>query len=160
MQIIELTPEQRRVIEAGHDGPVPVVDPATQQRYVLIAQEHFERVQRLLELPLPAAHEPSPKIAPLMLQSMRAYWRELPRLRGLGSRSRRWVAYHADEQVGFGRTQAEVYQACFRRGLRRGEFYVGFLDADPEGVPPWGTLQGDRSAYESENAGEPSPEVR
>jgi hypothetical protein len=32
MQVIELTSEQRRVIEAGHDGPVPVVDPATHAR--------------------------------------------------------------------------------------------------------------------------------
>jgi hypothetical protein len=63
---------------------------------------------------------------------------------GLPCRSRQWVAYHGDERVGFGKTQTEVYQECFRRGLQRGEFYVGKLKADLEGLPPWGTLQSDR----------------
>ncbi len=40
------------------------------------------------------------------------------------------------------------YQECFRRGLKHEEFYVGPLEADPDGLPPWGTLEGDRSLYE------------
>jgi len=35
-----------------------------------------------------------------------------------------WVAYHGDQQLGIGRTQTELYQACFQRGLKRGEFHV------------------------------------
>ena len=37
------------------------------------------------------------------------------------------------------RTDVEAYRECFRRGLESGEFYVGKLKADPEGIPPWGT---------------------
>ena len=32
-------------------------------------------------------------------------------------------------------------QESFRRGLRRGQFSVGRLEVDPDGVPPWGTVQ-------------------
>ena len=46
------------------------------------------------------------------------------------------------------RSDVEAYQECFRRGLKHGEFYVGMLEADPDGIPPWGTFEGDRSLYE------------
>ncbi len=35
-----------------------------------------------------------------------------------------WVAYHGDQQLGIARSSTELYQACFRRGLKRGEFHV------------------------------------
>jgi hypothetical protein len=35
-----------------------------------------------------------------------------------------WVAYHGDQQLGIARTATELYQACFQRGLKRGEFHV------------------------------------
>ena len=37
----------------------------------------------------------------------------------------------------------------FRRGLNRGEFFVGKLEAEPDGIPPWGTFESDRSLYEA-----------
>ncbi len=66
----------------------------------------------------------------------------------LESKTRQWVAYHGDERIGFGRTDVDAYQECFRRGLQRGEFFVAMIEADPEGIPPWGTLEGDWSLYE------------
>jgi hypothetical protein len=35
-----------------------------------------------------------------------------------------WVAYHGDQQLGIARSSTELYQACFQRGLKRGEFHV------------------------------------
>jgi hypothetical protein len=35
-----------------------------------------------------------------------------------------WVAYHGDQQLGIARSSTELYQACFQRGLKRGEFQV------------------------------------
>ena len=46
---IELTNEQRRVLQTGPSQPVDVVDPATRQRYVLLAREQYERVRSVVE---------------------------------------------------------------------------------------------------------------
>ena len=55
-----------------------------------------------------------------------------------------------DEHVAIARSQVDAYQECFRRGLQRGEFSVGWLRADPEGIPPWGSVRGsDWSFYRS-----------
>lgn len=157
---LQLTEQQRQAIEAQRGRPVEVVDPVTSRVYVLVAAEMYERVRDVMEEAAPlSAAEPSPLIAPQMLRSQQAFWRDLPGLHKLKSRKRQWVGYHGDERVGFGKTQTEVYQQCFRRGLQRGEFYVGKLEADPEGLPPWGTLQSDWSLYEAteEEEGETPP---
>src|SRR6266508_915777 len=138
MTTIELTDEQRHAVQIEPGKPVDVIDPATKEAYVLLAREQYERVRSLLEQPMPAAAlEPHPGVTPIMLQSQQAYWRELPGLLKEKSRKRQWVAYHGDERIAFGRTDIEIYQECLRRGLKRGEFYVGELEADPEDLPPW-----------------------
>jgi hypothetical protein len=76
-----------------------------------------------------------PEIPPGIRRSMEAYWRDLPQLLPLKSRKRRWVAYHGEERVAFGRGQWELYDECFRRGLREEEFFVGPLEQDYQ--PPW-----------------------
>ncbi len=61
MTNIELTNEQLRALHAEPGKPIDLVDPATQQRYVLLAREQYERVRPLLEggneqvLPPPAS---------------------------------------------------------------------------------------------------------
>jgi hypothetical protein len=158
MPKIELTDAQRQAIQADPGRPVDVVDPATQQRYVLLAREQYDHVGPLLEQHSPpAAPEPPASIAPEMLRSMQAYWRELPELLKCKSKARRWVAFHGDDRVGFGKSQTELYQECLRRGWQRGEFYVGRLEADPEGIPPWGTLEGEWSLFEVGEADEGAP---
>ena len=58
-------------------------------------------------------------------------------------------------RVAVRRSDVEAYQECFRRGLNRGEFYVGKLKADPDGIPPWGTFESDWSLYEATDPDEP-----
>jgi hypothetical protein len=141
--IIELTPEQRQTVEKGE--PVRLVDAVTRETLVLMKAEVYERLGGVLPRD---AEEPPAGINPQMLRSMQAYWRDLPELLKVKRNRGRWVAYHGDERVGLGKTQTEMYQQCFRRGLQRGEFYVGKIETDPDGIPPWGTFQSDWSLYE------------
>jgi len=90
----------------------------------------------------------------MMLLSQQAFWRDLPGLLKRKWGRRRFVAYHGDQRIGFVRTQTELYQECFRRGLQRGEFYVGLLE-EREG-PPWGTTVLERSLYEFTDAPPPA----
>ncbi|MFL5342981.1 MAG: hypothetical protein ACJ8F7_22850 [Gemmataceae bacterium] len=69
-----------------------------------------------------------------MRRSMEAYWRDLPAL--LKSRYRgQWVAYHGNERVGFARTQGDLVEECYRRGLAHEEFWVDRVE--PLHQPPW-----------------------
>lgn len=78
--------------------------------------------------------EPFEEVPPGILRSQRAFWRELPDL--LRTRRKgRWVAYHGDERVGFGHTQADLYRECIRRGYRTNEVFVALVE--PHDVPPW-----------------------
>ena len=61
-------------------------------------------------------------VAPMINRSQEAFRRDLPEL--LKNRYGQWVAYHAEERIGFGGTQTELYEECFRRGLERDEFVV------------------------------------
>jgi len=62
---------------------------------------------------------------PMIQKSIDAFRRDLPEL--LKTHPGKWVAYHGDERVGFGKTETGLYQACFRRGLTRDDFIVGFV---------------------------------
>jgi hypothetical protein len=149
--MIELTPEQRQAVEQGK--PVRVIDPSANGPLVVMRADVYERFADLLPPPM---HEPPPGIDPLTLRSMQAFWRDLPELLRNKRNKGKWAAYHGDERVGVGKSQTEMYQECFRRGLQRGEFYVGRIDTDD--TPPWGPTQGDWSLYEFRDAGEPPPE--
>jgi hypothetical protein len=145
--MIELTPEQLRAVQQGE--PVRVTDPSTPDPLVVMRADIYERVADILP---PPSHDPPADIDPQLLRSMQAFWRDLPELLKLKSKSRQWVAYRGDERVAFGGDDLEVYQACFARGLKRGEFYVGWIK--PDDTPPWGTVQGDWSLYEVTDVGE------
>ena len=70
---------------------------------------------------------------PLMVvRSRQAFLRDLPQL--LHERPRQWVAYHGDEQLGFAKTRAELYQACLGQGLNREDFLVCSIE------PPMDTM--------------------
>ena len=85
----------------------------------------------------------------MILRSQQAFWRDLPGLLLDRRNDRKWAAYHGDERVTITRSKVDACQECLRRGLDRGEFYVGKLDAHPDGIPPWGTIEGDRSLHEA-----------
>ena len=76
------------------------------------------------ELPPSAASSSPPAcdILPGIAASQAAFRRDLPEL--LKKRPRQWVAYHADEQIGFARSPFELYEKCFRLGFQEEEFVV------------------------------------
>jgi hypothetical protein len=62
--------------------------------------------------------------SPLTSQSIDAFYRDLPEL--LEQHNGKWVAYHGDKCIGVGPTETELYQKCFRLGLKEDEFAVLF----------------------------------
>jgi hypothetical protein len=144
MTPIHLTPEQSKAIESSGEQSPRALDPRTNTAYVLLRAELFERARPVLDH-FPRSELCAP-IAPLMLRSQKAFWRDLPELLTLKSKKRQWIAYNGDQRVAFGATDVEVYQECLGRGLQRGEFYVGIIKEHE--TPPWGTPEGDLSLYE------------
>jgi hypothetical protein len=143
--MVILRPEQRRAIGDAGDRPVPIVDPVTHDAYVLVRAHVYAR---LATIPQPPSHQPNPDIPPLILRSQQAFWQNLPDLLKNKRNRGKWAAYHRTERVALTGSDLEAYQECLRRGFERGEFYVGRVEADPDGTPPWGTFEGDWSLYE------------
>jgi hypothetical protein len=141
--MIELKPEQRQAMAEGQ--PVRIVDPETHDAYVLFRAADYARLEGALPRPV---EEPPTGIAPGILRSMQAFWRDLPELLKHRRNRGKWAAYHGEERVAIRKSDVDAYQECFRRGLKHDEFYVGWLKEDPEGIPPWGTLEGDWTFYE------------
>jgi hypothetical protein len=147
MASIRLTDEQLQAIERSGEQPLTAIDPRTNTAYVLIRADVYRDAASLLDqAPPPRSRESAGQVAPIMLQSQQAFWRELPELLKLKSRKRQWVAYHGNERVTVGRTDVEVYQECLRRGLRRGEFYVASIGE--RDTPPWAVEPIEESLYE------------
>jgi hypothetical protein len=141
--MIELNPEQRQAMTQGQ--PVRIIDPETQDAYVLFRAADYARLEGALPRPV---EEPPSGIAPGILRSQQAFWQDLPELLKHRRNRGKWVAYHAEERVAIMRSEVDAYQECFRRGLKHEEFYVGKVEADPDGIPPWGMFEGDWSLYE------------
>jgi hypothetical protein len=150
--LIELNPEQRQAAAQGE--AVRIVDPLTRDAYVLVRAEVYARLTAMQQR---KAAQPDPEIPPLVLRSQQAFWQDLPELLNDHRNHGKWVAYHGAERVAFSRSDVEAYQECFRRGLKHEEFYVGRLEADPDGVPPWGTLEADWSLFEVTERVPPNP---
>lgn len=153
---IELTEEQKRAV--GQGCPLEVVDPDTVRTFVVLPLEQYQRVRSFLETGTDQAGVASP-IPPGIRRSQEAYWRDLPGLLKRKSRTRRWVAYHGDECIGFAATSAELYQECMqRRGLREDEFYVDRLEPRP--LPPWEAEECESPFGHGEEVAEPRPSPR
>jgi hypothetical protein len=150
--MIELNAEQRQAMAKGE--PVQIVDPSTHDAYVLVRADVYERLSG--ELPRPVG-QPNPAIPPGVLRSQQAFWHDLPELLKKKRNRGKWAAYHGSERVAIGRTDVEAYQECVRRGLKDEEYYVGKLEADPDGIPPWGTYHSDWSLYEVTDETPPEP---
>jgi hypothetical protein len=146
---LQLTEQQRQYV-AEHQGPtIEVIDPETQQTYVLIAREQFEKVCPVLDDPTPKAHA----VSPARLRSQQAFWRELPELLRQKRLHRQWVCYHLDMRIGTARDNAELYKICQKLGIKRGDFYVGCIVDQP---PPWEPFDLEESLFETEEITEPS----
>ena len=68
------------------------------------------------------------EVAPMTERSQAAFRRDLPEL--LKTHSRQWVAYRGDERIGFGRTQFEMYDECYRHGWQEEEFVVRCIESE------------------------------
>ena len=51
----------------------------------------------------------------------------------------KWVAYHGDERIGIHRDPDFLYRECYRRGIGKGEFFVGHIIARSQ--PPWAEIE-------------------
>jgi len=129
--MIELNPEQRQAV--AHGEPVCIIDPSTHDTYILVRAEVYARLAAVQQR---SAEQPDPEIPPLVVSSQQEFWQNLPELLKEKRNHGKWVAYHGGERVALERSDVEAYQACFRRGLKRGEFYLTKLEADPDGIPP------------------------
>ena len=115
-----LTPEQRQLIEQAGTQPVRIEDPETQQSYVLIRADLYERVRVILEprsvldLEVPDG----------VRRSQEAFFRDLPTLLEDRKLRGKWVAYHGQERVKVGRSETEVLRECLRRGLQPDQYDV------------------------------------
>ncbi len=75
------------------------------------------------------------EVTPMIERSQAAFRRDLPEL--LKTHYRQWIAYRGNERIGFGRTQFEMYEACYRRGLQDDEFVVRSIEPEmPDEIDP------------------------
>jgi hypothetical protein len=80
MTTIQLTDEQRVLIEASGGQPVTIVDAQTQRAYVLLPAELYEKVRGIVEREAARSQQraPSPPVQPGESKPMRVRLRDLP----------------------------------------------------------------------------------
>ena len=79
-----------------------------------------------------AEPEEYPYLSPIIRQAIRAYERELPRLReellARGCTEKEWVAFHGDKYLGHARKQYDLLQKyCEELGVSERDIYCGTL---------------------------------
>jgi hypothetical protein len=73
---------------------------------------------------------------PIYIRSRETYYRNLPEL--LKKHEGKWVCYRGEECLGIARTDTELWNRCYRRGWKPGEFFVGFICGDALNDKDWG----------------------
>src|SRR5689334_11146177 len=116
----QLTPEQRQLIEQAGDRPVRLEDPVTNQAYVIVRADVYERVRDVLE----PASALDLKVPEAIRRSQEAFFRDLPALLQDRKLRGKWVAYHGEERVKVGKSETEVIGECLRRGLKRDQYDI------------------------------------
>jgi hypothetical protein len=130
---IPLNAQQCEALKAHPGQPLEMLNPITNQTYVLLAAEQYQRVRPLLEVSPPAA--PIPAIPPGIRRSQEAFWRDLPNLLHNPPNLGKWVCYHGDERIGIARTEVELIRECLRRGLKDDEYDLNVIESLT--LPPW-----------------------
>jgi hypothetical protein len=129
---LELTREQQQAVDAAGGEPVQVVDPRTQRAFMLVPAERYRDGHSFpAGGDLPAESQLLPEIPAGFLCSKKAFLRDLPALLKQKRRRGHWVAYHGDKRLGFGTSQAELYQKVRRQGLTGADIYVGRVRPHP-----------------------------
>jgi hypothetical protein len=124
MSTVELTPEQRRLIEEAGDRPVHIEDPALERTYVVIRADVYERIRDLLEPKSVVGLQVPEGIR----RSQAAFFRDLPSLLKDRGMLGKYIAYHADERVKVGQSQTEVVRECLKRGLSDDDYDVFIIE--------------------------------
>jgi hypothetical protein len=135
--MIELTERQRQAVQEQAGEPVEVIDPESRCAYVILAREQYERMRSLVESerePTQRVDDVAPSIPPGVLQSQKAFWRDLPHLLSQPKLRGRWVCYQGGERIGIG-TYEELIRECRGRGIPDDAFYLGRIR--PRELPPW-----------------------
>jgi hypothetical protein len=120
---IELTDQERFLAKQGQ--PVDVVDPTTNEAYVLLARRCFDQVRAQLS-PAPA-ELPEQEVPEGIRLSKEAYRRELPDLLKQKKLIGQWVAYHRNERIGIARNGQTLREKCYKLGLAADEFFLGWI---------------------------------
>jgi hypothetical protein len=120
--MIELTPEQRHVLT--EPGTPRFVDPETNQTYVLIPLDLYERLRPVSEDGLGA---PVPEVPAGIRRSREALRRDLPQLLEKRHLRGKWIAYLGDERIGIATDEITLIRECIRRGFANDEYYVGMI---------------------------------
>jgi hypothetical protein len=123
---IQLTEQERLLAQQGQ--PVDVVDPQTNEAYVLIARQHFEPVRSQLPPQATPADLPEQEIPEGIRLSKEAYRRDLPELLKQKKLFHQWIAYHRHERLGIAASQRTLLLECYKRDLTDDEIYVGWID--------------------------------
>jgi hypothetical protein len=132
---IELTETQRQALQAESGKPVDVVDPTTQRRFVLLAQEQYERVRLLLEHAAEGAMMAECAVSPGILRSQQAFWRDLPDLLKTKKNHGKWVCYREDERIGIADSDEPLIRECLRRNIPDDGYDLFVIK--PRTIPPW-----------------------
>jgi hypothetical protein len=85
-------------------------------------------MQPVDQLPKPDGPAPEVTIPPMYTLALQSFERDLPEM--LKTHYRKWVAYHGDKRIGFGRSETKLYQQCLDMGICEDEFLV--LSVEPE----------------------------
>jgi hypothetical protein len=134
--MIELTEQQRQAVQEQAGEPVEVIYPDRRCTYVIPAREQYERMRSLVENEREATQrvaEGAPSIPPGILQSQKAFWRDLPHLLSQPKLRGRWVCYQGGDRIGIG-IYEELIRECRRRGIAAAS-YLGRIR--PRELPPW-----------------------
>ncbi len=132
MMSIELTDHQRQAIRADSGRPIEVIDPATNEHYVLLARDQYERVKTLVES---TPSDCDGIVPPGILRSQQAFWRDLPELLRNKRNRGKWVCYHCDERVGIAKSDEPLIRECIRRRIPENAYHLDVIA--PHALPPW-----------------------
>jgi hypothetical protein len=131
--MVELNPTLQQALDAQQGEPLRIVDPRTQETYVLLPLDVYQRLQpaRPLELAV--------EIAPGIERSREAFLRDLPLLLADPKKRGLWTVYHGSERLGISRDSRTLLRLIQRKGIAGDQFYLGVIrphEPEPEEIEP------------------------
>ncbi len=142
---LPLPEPMQKALDAQNGGPLRLIDPRTNEPYVLIRAEAYQQQSA-------SPSGPEPGVPPGIRQSREAFLRNLAHLLREYPGDCWWAGYEGNELLGVARTQAELLRECHRRGLAYEQYYVGL-------IRPYGTAEEEEEIerfYEYEDEDEPT----